>query len=167
MPDTLELNPQIIDISVDFSTEESSAILIVQPVVKLAPTMAARGRDHMARTYEQLLHRAERNLLEEALGMEQGYLLDLSDRTFNDFFFESWRSILKRSRACLADAGLQRQSDFDRSWSAHRRLPSLNCYVNCGVIACPFGHEQRHRARWSWRRATSLRSPGSREQVLR
>jgi len=42
----------------------------------------------MTRTYEQLIPRAEREKLELALEMGQGYVLDLSDRTFNDFFHE-------------------------------------------------------------------------------
>lgn len=42
----------------------------------------------MTRTYEQLIPRAEREKLELALEMGQGYVLDLSDRTFNDFFYE-------------------------------------------------------------------------------
>lgn len=43
----------------------------------------------MNRTYEQLIPRAERDKLEQALGMNDGYLLDFSDRTFSDFFYET------------------------------------------------------------------------------
>jgi len=42
----------------------------------------------MAKTYEQLISRTERELLENALGMGDGYVLDFSDRTFSDFFHE-------------------------------------------------------------------------------
>lgn len=38
--------------------------------------------------YETLIPRKERDLFEEALGMQSGYLLDFSDRTFGDFFYE-------------------------------------------------------------------------------
>lgn len=40
-------------------------------------------------TYEKLIPRHEREALEQALGMESGYVLDFSDRTFNDFFYET------------------------------------------------------------------------------
>ncbi len=43
----------------------------------------------MNRTYEQLIPRAERDKLEQALCMNDGYLLDFSDRTFSDFFYET------------------------------------------------------------------------------
>ncbi|MCB1676957.1 MAG: abortive infection family protein [Halioglobus sp.] len=39
--------------------------------------------------YEQLIPRLERESLERALGMESGYVLNFSDRTFDDFFFET------------------------------------------------------------------------------
>ena len=39
--------------------------------------------------YEQLIPRQERNAIETVLGMESGYVLDFSDRTFDDFFFET------------------------------------------------------------------------------
>ncbi len=39
--------------------------------------------------YEKIIPRVERNNLEQALGMESGYVLDFSDRTFNDFFYET------------------------------------------------------------------------------
>lgn len=39
--------------------------------------------------YEKLIPRNRREKLERALGMESGYLLDFSDRTFNDFFYET------------------------------------------------------------------------------
>lgn len=41
--------------------------------------------------YEQIIPRIERLALERALGMESGYLLDFSDRSFDDFFFENIR----------------------------------------------------------------------------
>lgn len=37
-------------------------------------------------SYETLLPRKDRAVFEEALGMQSGYLLDFSDRTFGDFF---------------------------------------------------------------------------------
>lgn len=43
----------------------------------------------MAKTYEQLIPRVERDKLETALQMGEGYVLDFSDRTFNDFFYET------------------------------------------------------------------------------
>lgn len=39
--------------------------------------------------YEQLMPRAERHAVEKSLGMEGGYVLDFSDRTFDDFLFET------------------------------------------------------------------------------
>lgn len=39
--------------------------------------------------YEQLIPRLERENLEKALDMESGYVLRFSDRTFDDFFFET------------------------------------------------------------------------------
>ncbi|WP_324755155.1 abortive infection family protein [Roseovarius sp. Pro17] len=39
--------------------------------------------------YEQLIPRLERDAIEKALEMESGYVLDFSDRTFDDFFFET------------------------------------------------------------------------------
>lgn len=41
------------------------------------------------KTYEKLIPRHEREALEQALGMGSGYVLDFSDRTFNDFFYET------------------------------------------------------------------------------
>ncbi len=41
--------------------------------------------------YETMIPRAERDALERALGMESGYLLNFSDRTFNDFLYETIR----------------------------------------------------------------------------
>lgn len=40
-------------------------------------------------TYEKLIPRHEREALEQALGMKSGYLLKFTDRTFNDFFYET------------------------------------------------------------------------------
>lgn len=39
--------------------------------------------------YEKMIPRAERDSLERALGMTEGYVLDFSDRTFNEFFYET------------------------------------------------------------------------------
>lgn len=39
--------------------------------------------------YENMVPRSEREVLERALGMGDGYLLDFSDRTFGDFFYET------------------------------------------------------------------------------
>lgn len=43
----------------------------------------------MSQTYEQMIPRRERELFEKALNMESGYVLDFSDRTFDDFFYET------------------------------------------------------------------------------
>lgn len=43
----------------------------------------------MSKKYEQLIPRASREALEKCLGMESGYVLDFSDRTFADFFYET------------------------------------------------------------------------------
>lgn len=43
----------------------------------------------MDRKYEKLIPRQEREFLEEALMMGSGYVLEFSDRTFNDFFYET------------------------------------------------------------------------------
>lgn len=40
----------------------------------------------MQKSYEALIPRVDRAMFEKALGMESGYLLDFSDRTFGDFF---------------------------------------------------------------------------------
>ncbi len=42
-----------------------------------------------SQTYEKMIPRNERDNLESVLGMEQGYVLNFSDRTFNDFFYET------------------------------------------------------------------------------
>lgn len=39
--------------------------------------------------YEQLIRRELRDALEDALEMNQGYVLNFSDRSFNDFFYET------------------------------------------------------------------------------
>lgn len=39
--------------------------------------------------YEQLIPRLEREALERVLMMDEGYLLNFTDRTFNDFFYET------------------------------------------------------------------------------
>ncbi|GGE05246.1 Abortive infection C-terminus [Gemmobacter megaterium] len=39
--------------------------------------------------YEQLMPRAERHAVEKCLAMDAGYVLDFSDRTFDDFLFET------------------------------------------------------------------------------
>lgn len=40
------------------------------------------------KTYEQLIPRHQRDVFERTLQMESGYVLNFSDRTFNDFFYE-------------------------------------------------------------------------------
>lgn len=40
----------------------------------------------MKKSYEELIPRLDRAVFEEALGMQSGYVLDFSDRTFGDFF---------------------------------------------------------------------------------
>ena len=42
-------------------------------------------------SYEKLIPRRERDRLEQALGMETGYVLDFSDRTFDSFIYEAVR----------------------------------------------------------------------------
>jgi hypothetical protein len=39
--------------------------------------------------YEQIIPRLERAAVETVLGMESGYVLDFSDKTFDNFFFET------------------------------------------------------------------------------
>lgn len=41
------------------------------------------------RKYERMIPRNERDNLESVLGMGSGYVLDFSDRTFDDFFYET------------------------------------------------------------------------------
>jgi hypothetical protein len=66
-------------------------------------------------TYEKLIPRHEREALEQALGMEGGYVLDFSDRTFNDFFYERpLRSIRKISRSSLAGEEHRKRKDCVR-----------------------------------------------------
>lgn len=43
----------------------------------------------LKKPYEQLIPRLERDAVETVLGMDSGYVLDFSDRTFDDFFFET------------------------------------------------------------------------------
>lgn len=43
----------------------------------------------MSRTYEHLIPKNERDVLEKALGMETGYVLDFTDADFNDFIYET------------------------------------------------------------------------------
>ena len=43
----------------------------------------------LKKPYEQLIPRLERDAIEAVLGMDSGYVLDFSDRTFDDFFFET------------------------------------------------------------------------------
>jgi len=43
----------------------------------------------MKQKYEKLIPRNERETLENSLQMDAGYVLDFSDRTFNDFFYKS------------------------------------------------------------------------------
>ncbi|MFB2553811.1 abortive infection family protein [Ensifer soli] len=43
----------------------------------------------MSKTYEQLIPRAEREKFEKALGMDSGYVLDFSDKTVNEFFYDA------------------------------------------------------------------------------
>lgn len=40
-------------------------------------------------SYERVIPRRERDRLEQALGMETGYVLDFSDRTFDEFVYEA------------------------------------------------------------------------------
>lgn len=42
-----------------------------------------------SKKYEKLIPRSEREALEHALNMGSGYVLNFSDRTFNDFFYET------------------------------------------------------------------------------
>ena len=42
-----------------------------------------------ARTYDKMIPRREREALEDALGMGGGYVLDFSDRTFDEFVYEA------------------------------------------------------------------------------
>lgn len=43
----------------------------------------------VGKTYEQLIPNLERDTFERALAMDKGYVLNFSDRTFGDFFFET------------------------------------------------------------------------------
>lgn len=40
------------------------------------------------RTYEKMIPRRDRSALEQALGMTGGYVLDFTDKTFDEFFYE-------------------------------------------------------------------------------
>ncbi len=51
--------------------------------------MAKGVRAVFKKPYEQLIPRLERDAIEMVLEMESGYVLDFSDKTFNDFFFET------------------------------------------------------------------------------
>ncbi|SPJ25054.1 abortive infection family protein [Palleronia abyssalis] len=43
----------------------------------------------LGRSYEKMIPRHERVDFENALSMEEGYVLDFNNRTFNDFFYET------------------------------------------------------------------------------
>ena len=96
----------------------------------------------MKKTYEQLIPRRERELFEAALMMGSGYVLDFSDRTFNDFFYET--------------VGIDPQADSryfnGRGSSKANRLRSFVTNAPAGIVA------KLLRELWSYRCSVTERS---------
>lgn len=97
----------------------------------------------MNRNYEQLIPRAERDKLEQALGMSDGYLLDFSDRTFNDFFYET----------LSIDAQTQTSLFNGRGTSKANRFRSFVERAPSGTVA------KLLRELWEYRGSSSMRKP--------
>lgn len=103
----------------------------------------------MNRTYEQLIPRAERDKLEQALGMNDGYLLDFSDRTFNDFFYET----------LSIDAQTQTSLFNGRGTSKAKRFRSFVERAPAGTVA------KLLRELWEYRGASGMRKPSNEKEL--
>lgn len=103
------------------------------------------------RTYEKMIPRHEREALEQALGMESGYVLDLSDRTFNDFFYET----------IAIDPEDQSQLFNGRGTSKAKRLRSFIERAQPALVAKVL------REMWEYRDRMVFSSPSQDEEKLR
>tara|TARA_R110002020_G_scaffold55744_5_gene154477 strand:- start:1289 stop:2089 length:801 start_codon:yes stop_codon:yes gene_type:complete len=104
----------------------------------------------MAQSYEQLIPRAERDKLEKALGMDSGYVLNFSDRTFNDFFFETIK----------VDPEVDGHYFNGRGTSKARRLRSFIERAPASMVA------KLLRELWDYRGAIGISEPGAAEQII-
>ncbi|CDX14088.1 conserved hypothetical protein [Mesorhizobium plurifarium] len=103
----------------------------------------------MSRTYEQLIPRPLRDPFEKALGTDAGYLLDFSDRTFSDFFFE----------ALGIDTSISNLFD-GRGTSKAKRLRSFIERAPVAVVA------KALRDLWEYRESLSWPSVGVRDNYF-
>lgn len=104
----------------------------------------------MTKTYEQLVPRAERDLLEQALNMGEGYVLDFSDGTFNDFFYETLG----------IDPETESRLFNGRGTSKAKRLRSFIERAPASSVA------KLLRELWNYRRSIVTRGRTTREQEL-
>lgn len=103
--------------------------------------------------YEALITRLDRAVFEEALGMESGYVLDFSDRTFGDFF--------------CTEVGIDPDA-APGSWlfqaygtSKAKRLRSFIARAQPHLVA------RTLRALWEYRENNMLGNAGPREEKLK
>lgn len=101
--------------------------------------------------YEKLIPRHDREALEQALGMESGYVLDFSDRTFNDFFYET----------IAIDPENQSQLFNGRGTSKAKRLRSFIERARPALVA------KMLREMWEYREAMVFAPPVENEAKLK
>lgn len=100
-------------------------------------------------SYEKLIPRRLRDPFEKALGMDTGYVLDFSDKTFADFFFEELNIDVSVSHF------------FDgRGTSKAKRLRSFIERAPANIVA------KALRALWEFREALLLPDKGERENFF-
>ncbi len=105
----------------------------------------------LGKKYEKLIPRSEREALEQALGMESGYVLNFSDRTFNDFFYE----------IISIDPQDQTQLFNGRGTSKANRLRSFIERAQLTLVA------KILREMWEYRDAMEFSPPAKNEKKLR
>ncbi|MBZ9673123.1 hypothetical protein LB543_22335 [Mesorhizobium sp. ESP7-2] len=103
----------------------------------------------MSRTYEQWIPRRLRDPFEKALAMDAGHVLDFSDRTFADFFFE----------VMSIDTSITNHFDA-RGRSKAKRLRSFIEKAPAGVVA------KLLRELWEYRESLSWPSVGIRDNYF-
>ena len=104
-------------------------------------------------SYEVLVSRIDRALFEEALGMQSGYLLDFSDRTFGNFFFSEVGvdpEVAPESKlfSAYGSSKAKRLRSFIAKAEPHlvaRALRALWEYRENNVLGCSRPHEDRLR----------------------
>lgn len=104
-------------------------------------------------SYEALISRVDRAVFEEALAMQQGYLLDFSDRTFGDFF--------------CTELGIDPDAaPGSRLFSAYgtSKAKRLRSFI---AMAQPHLVARALRALWEYRENNVLGGSGPREDRLR